>query len=177
MAATRDARVDEFDLGQRFYARGEYELAADAFARAAARAEPMRKPESRYWAGLSWLGAGNAVQARSAFEDVMASGSPLHSLAQLGAAESWELARRPERALEELNAILAEGLGEAMPTALARVAALNEARGTHEVARQARDRLLRDWPASMESAEARLHAAAASRPGGANGTASRAAAR
>src|SRR6266436_7212957 len=90
--------ADDFDAGQRHYARGEYRQAADAFGRAAARLEPARKPEARYWSGLSWLGAGDAVQARSAFEDVIAAGSPRRAFAELGMAQSWELAGQGDRA-------------------------------------------------------------------------------
>ncbi|HYM79963.1 MAG TPA: hypothetical protein VEY91_00975, partial [Candidatus Limnocylindria bacterium] len=45
-------------LGQLHFARAEYREAANAFARAAARLHPARKPEARYWAGVSWLALG-----------------------------------------------------------------------------------------------------------------------
>ncbi len=149
---------DEFELGLLHYARGEYRQAADAFARAGARLEPGRKPAARYWTGLSWLGTGDAEQARSAFEDVLSSASSLHPLAALGLAHSWELAHRPERALETLSALTREAAGEAAPAALARLAALSSADGQVDVARKAQERLLRDYPASMEAAAARLAA-------------------
>ena len=150
---------DEFELGQLHYARGEYVQAADAFGRAAARLEPGKKPEARYWTGLSWLGAGNPVQARSAFEDVAASSSARRSLARLGLAQSWDAAGRPDRAMEALNALLAESdLGEAGPAALARTAALATTRGDAGLAARARSRLVREYPASMEAATVHLTA-------------------
>ena len=62
-------------LGQLHYARGEYRQAADAFARAAARLQPARKPEARYWAGLSWIALKDPQQARASLEEVVSSGS------------------------------------------------------------------------------------------------------
>ena len=149
---------DEFDLGLFHYARGEYRQAADSFARAGARLEPGRKPAARYWTGLSWLGAGDAEQARSAFEDVLSSGSSLRPLGELGLAHAWELAHRPERALETLIELTRGEAGEAAPAALARLSALASAAGQVEVARRAQERLVRDFPASMEAAAARLAA-------------------
>jgi len=78
-------------LGRLHYARGEYALAADAFARAAARLEPARKHEARYWAGLSWIALGRPAQARALLEEVAGSGSPRVPEARLGAAQAWEL--------------------------------------------------------------------------------------
>jgi tetratricopeptide (TPR) repeat protein len=157
---------DEFELGQLHYARGEYVQAADAFGRAAARLEPSRKPEARYWTGLSWLGAGNPVQARSAFEDVIASSSSRRTLARLGLAQSWDAAGRADRSLEALNALLAEpDLGEAGPAALARTASIAAARGDAGLAGRAQSRLARDYPSSMEAAAIHLSAPPAeSRP-------------
>src|SRR5947207_755314 len=63
-------------LGQLHYARGEYRPAAEAFSRAAARLDPARKPEARYWAGLAWLALGDPGQARAAFEELSKPGSP-----------------------------------------------------------------------------------------------------
>ena len=147
---------EEFDLGLRHFARGEYRQAADAFARAGARWEPARKPLARYWAGLSWLATADAPQARSAFEDVAATESPLKALAQLGLASSWEVAKRPDRALETLEALTRGAAGEAGATALSRLAALARSAGEPDVARRATDRLLREYPASLEAAAARL---------------------
>src|SRR5262245_26063064 len=55
-------------LGRYHFARGEYRDAVAAFARGSARLEPGRKPEARYWIGLSWLGLGDPAQARAALE-------------------------------------------------------------------------------------------------------------
>jgi tetratricopeptide (TPR) repeat protein len=148
-------------LGQVHFARGEYRLAADAFARAAARLDPTRKPEARYWVGLSWLGLGDPNQARAALEEVADSDSPRRALARLGVAEAWELAGRPERARQILEALLAGDPGEAGPPALARLAALADAAHQPELARTTRERLMRDYPASDEAAGARLAPAAA----------------
>ena len=147
-------------LGQLHFARGEYRLAADAFARAAARLDPARKPEARYWVGLSWLGLGDPNQARAALEEVADSESPRRSLARLGIAQAWELAGRPERARQTLEALLAGDPGEAGAPALARLAALADAAHQPEVSRSARERLMRDYPASNEAAGARLAPAA-----------------
>lgn len=143
-------------LGQLHFARGEYRLAADAFARAAARLDPARKPEARYWVGLSWLGLGDPNQARAALEEVADSDSPRRSLARLGIAQAWELAGRPERARQTLETLLAGDPGEAGPPALARLAALAGAAHQPEAERSARERLMRDYPASDEAAGARL---------------------
>jgi tetratricopeptide (TPR) repeat protein len=148
--------ADEFDAGQMHFARGEYRLAADAFARAGARLDPARKPGARYWSGLSWLGANDPVQARSAFEDVIASSPPLRPFATLGLAQSWDLARRPDRVLDVLSQLLASGSGEAMPAALARFAELAGAKGRAQDAKRAEERLQRDWPSSMEASALRL---------------------
>jgi tetratricopeptide (TPR) repeat protein len=146
----------EFDSGLFHYARGEYRQAADAFDRSGARLEPGRKPLARYWCGLSWLGGGDLVRARSAFEDVAAVDSPWRSLAQLGLANAWEAARRPDRAMQTLASLMRDDPGEAGATALARWSALAAADGQVDVARRAHDRLLREFPASIEAASARL---------------------
>jgi tetratricopeptide (TPR) repeat protein len=159
-SATREiGPADEFDAGQMHFARGEYRQAADAFARAGARLDPARKPGARYWSGLSWLGANDAEQARSAFEDVIASSPALRSLATLGLAQSWELAGREDRALDVLSGLLVSGSGEAMPAALARFAEMAGAMGRAQDAKRAGERLQRDWPASMEASALRLAAA------------------
>jgi len=143
-------------LGQLHYARGEYRLAAEAFSRAAARLDPSRKPEARYWMGLSWLGLGDPNQARAALEDVAAGDSPRRALAQLGVAEAWELAGRADRAQFTLASLLDSDPGEAGPAALSRLAALADAAQQPDVARKARERLMREYPASFEAAGARL---------------------
>src|SRR5205807_2400748 len=55
-------------LGRYHFARGEYRDAVAAFARSSARLEPSRKPDARYWMGLSWLGLGEPAQARATLE-------------------------------------------------------------------------------------------------------------
>jgi cell division septation protein DedD len=151
----------EFEFGQRHYARGEYRQAAEHFALAAARLQPALKPRARYWAGLSWLGAGETTQARAAFEDVIESGAPEVPLARLGIALCWEAERRPDQAEETLARLVLTEMGEAGPTALAHLAALAHARGDPERERRAHDRLVREYPTSMEAAEARIEVAQA----------------
>lgn len=151
-----DAAEAALLLGQLQYARGEYRRAAETFARAAARLDPARKPEARYWTGLAWLGAGEPDQTRAALEEVASGGGPRHAPALLAVAQAWELARRPERVTETLTALLLGDPGEAGPAALERLAALAERDGDENQARKARERLLADYPRSMEAAAARL---------------------
>ena len=153
-------------LGHLHFARGEYREAAAAFARAAARLDPTRKPEARYWAGLSWLGLGEPVQARAALEEVSSVPGPRRIDAMLGIAQAWELARRPERALELLMPLLDTELSESGPAVLERIATLAERASRPEVARSARARLLRDYPRSIEAASARLSLASATQATG-----------
>jgi tetratricopeptide (TPR) repeat protein len=153
-------------LGQLHYMRGEYRDAAAAFGRAAARLDPARKPDARYWAGLSWLGLGDAAQARAALEEVARTSGTRRTEASLGVAQAWDLARRPERALEVIDPLADQNLGETGPALLERLAALDERMGRAEPAHRARLRLLREYPRSTEAAAARLTlAAAAPRPG------------
>ncbi len=142
-------------LGQLHYARGEYRRAAEAFARAAARLEPARKPEARYWAGLARLALGEADQARAALDEVAAAGGPRRSEAMLAQAQAWDLAQRPARAVEVLTVLLDMDPGEVGATALDMAAALAERDGHEDQARKARERLLRDYPRSFEAAAAR----------------------
>jgi len=142
-------------LGQLHYARGEYRRAAGAFARAAARLEPARKPEARYWAGLAWLALGEPNQARAALDEVAAADGPRKPQAMLAQAQTWELAQRPARAAEVLSILVDGTPGEAGPAALERAAALAERDGHDEEARKVRERLLRDYPRSIEAAAAR----------------------
>lgn len=139
-------------LGHLHYARSEYTQAAAAFSRAAARLDPARKPEARYWAGLSWLGMREADQARSAFEEVAASPSPRRAEAQLGLAFAYELEGKNDRALEALSRLLRGDPGEAGPAALERTIALAERLHRNDLARTARARLARTYPRSIEAA-------------------------
>ena len=151
-------------LGRLHYARGEYRRAAEAFARAAARLDPARKPEARYWAGLAWLALGDANQARSMLDEVAASSGPRRADAMLAQVQAWDLAKRPERSTETLATLLSGDPGEVGPAALERAASLAERDGQEDRARQARERLLRDYPRSIEAAAARLAVFAASTP-------------
>jgi tetratricopeptide (TPR) repeat protein len=155
-------------LGALHFARGEYREAVNAYSRAAARLDPARKSEARYWAGLSWLGLGEPTQARSALEEVVRGGGARRVAALLGLAQAWELSQRPERALEVLEALLHDDLGEVGPAILERAAALAEHARKLEQARRARERLLRDYPRSIEAAAARLALARAADPAGAS---------
>jgi cell division septation protein DedD len=158
-AAVQLTPQGEFDLGQRFYAGGEYRQAAEHFGLAAARLQPALKPRARYWAGLGWLGASETTQARAAFEDVIESGAAEVPLARLGIALCWEAEKRPDRAEETLARLVPTEMGEAGPAALAHLAALAHARGDADRERRAHDRLVREYPASMEAAEARIELA------------------
>jgi tetratricopeptide (TPR) repeat protein len=142
-------------LGYLHTARGEYRPAAEALARAAARLDPTRKPEARYWLGLAWLALGETHQARAALEEVAAVDGPRRAPARLALAQTWELARRPERALEILERLAVEEPGEFTPAALERLAALQDGSGHPDRARSARERLMAEFPRSMEAASAR----------------------
>jgi len=158
-------------LGQLQYARGEYRRAVETFARAAARLDPERKPEARYLAGLSWLALGEPDQTRSALESVANGVTARRPDALLAMAQAWELAKRPDRAVEVLTGLVSGDPGEAGPAALERLAALAEHTGHADQARKSRERILAGYPRSMEAAAARLavfsapEAAAESRPG------------
>src|SRR5262249_48874926 len=123
---------------------------------AAARLDPGRKPEARYWAGLAWLALGDANQARAALDEVVGGGGLRHTEAMLAQVQAWDLAQRPEHATETLDALLAADPGEVGPAAVERSAARAEREGHEDRARQARERLLRDYPRSIEAAAARL---------------------
>jgi tetratricopeptide (TPR) repeat protein len=143
-------------LGQLHYARGEYRQAAEAFARAAARLEPALKNEARYWAGVSWLAQRDPSQARAALEEVAQSNSPRRPEAMLALAMAWETAQRPERALEVLHRLLGGDPGEAGPAALEHTVVLAEAVHLQSEARDARARLLREYPNSIEATRAAM---------------------
>jgi tetratricopeptide (TPR) repeat protein len=150
-----------YTLGQLHYARGEYRQAADAFARASARLEPARKGEARYWAGLAWLGAGDAAQARAILEEVARSDASHRALARLGIAFAWEQQQRPDQALDVLDRLVSEGAGEAGPAALAHLESVARRLGHEDQVKRARERLLREWPNSLEAARLRGVATAA----------------
>lgn len=139
-------------LGRYEYARGEYRPAANAFTRAAARVEPARKPEARYWAGLAWFALGDLERARGALEEVARAGSPRSNEARLALAQVWEAGGRSDRALEELQGLLDGDPGEAGATALAMQYEVATAQHREAEAQRAAERLLRDYPQSLEAA-------------------------
>jgi len=163
-----DAAEAALTLGRLHYARGEYRQAAAGFERATPRSDPARRGEAHYWTGLAWLGAGEVGQARVVFEEAARSDSPRRPEALLGVALCWEAVRRPERALETLQTLLAGEPGEAGPAALERVAILATRLDRPELARRARERLAKDYPRSIEAVRAvragATGAARASRP-------------
>ncbi|MGH7743037.1 MAG: SPOR domain-containing protein, partial [Candidatus Eiseniibacteriota bacterium] len=116
---------------------------------------------ARYWAALSWLGAGETTQARAAFEDVIDASVLETPLARLGIALCWETEHQPERAEETLARMVPTEMSEAGPAALAHLAALAHVRGDTDRQRRANERLVREYPASMEAAEARIEVARA----------------
>ena len=154
-------------LGALHFARGEYREAVTAYARAAARLDPARKAEARYWAGLAWLGLGEPTQARASLEEVALDRSPRRVEAVLGIAQAWELSQRPERAYDALASIAEGDLGEAGAAVLERAAALAERLNRPDQARRARERLLARYPRSIEAAAARLEFAQAEASAGA----------
>ncbi|MBI1795999.1 MAG: SPOR domain-containing protein [Candidatus Eisenbacteria bacterium] len=153
-------------LGRLHAARGEYRPAAEAFARAAARLDPARKPEARLWLGFAWLALGATDQARAALDEVASVPGPHRAAARLALAQAWDAARRPDRAAAVLEGLLADDPGEAAPAALDRLATLDDDAGHADRARRLRERLLRDFPRSIEAAAARraVFSAAAARP-------------
>jgi tetratricopeptide (TPR) repeat protein len=139
-------------LGRYEYARGEYRPAAIAFARAGARLEPARKSEARYWAGLGWFALGDLERARGALEEVARAGGLRRAEAQLALAQVWEANGRSDRAVEELDALLAGEPGEPGATALAMQYEIATAQHRDADAQRAAERLLREYPKSMEAA-------------------------
>ena len=153
-------------LGRLHLTRAEYREAVAAFGRAAARLDPARKPEARYWLGIAWLGLGMATQARAALEEAVREPSPWRADALLALARTWEMSRRPERALEAIEAALREPPGACAPALIERHAALSEAAGRHEAAERTRERLLMEYPRSIEAAAARRARLAVAEAGG-----------
>jgi tetratricopeptide (TPR) repeat protein len=158
-ARGREAAEVAFTLGQYHYARGEYRQAADAFSRAAARFEPARKPDARYWVGMCALAVRDAPQARAVLEEVAQSPGPRRAEASYGVALAWELSERPDRVHETLVRLLDGGAGETTPAALEKLAATAARLGRADEARRAFERLRREWPHSIEAARAPVVAA------------------
>lgn len=139
-------------LGQFHFARGEYAQALAAFERAANQTSRSDRGEVRYWQGLTHMGLAQPSAAREAFAEAARMTSARRSLARLGVAQALEAEGRAPLAFDELQKLLAGDAGEAGPAALAAFASLAE-RSRHPVdARQARGRLLREYPASVEAA-------------------------
>ena len=143
-------------LGRLHYARGEYRPAAEAFSRAAARLDPAHKMEARYWMGLSWLALGDAGQARAVFEEIAQQDSTRRTEARLGAALAWEQAHHPDRAFEILAPLVHEAQGEIAPAVLERAISVADQLDRPDVASAARQRLLHEFPRSIEAARAGL---------------------
>jgi tetratricopeptide (TPR) repeat protein len=154
-ARTPEATEALLTLAQLHYARGAYRPAAECYARAAARLEPAIKPEARYWSGLAWLALSESERARASLDEVAAAPGPRQAAAMLAQAQLWELGQRPARAEGVLTMLLAGDPGEVGPVALERSAALAETQGHVDEARIARERLLREYPRSIEAAAAR----------------------
>lgn len=138
-------------LGHLHMARAEYRLAADAFGRAAAGFDPPHKDEALYWTGIAWLGVPDARRARAKLQEVESDATPRRNDATLGIAIAWSLEGHPDRALKILTRLVAKNPGESGPAALERLAALADRSGGRDVARRARERLLRDYPRSFEA--------------------------
>ena len=142
-------------LGQLHFARGEYRDAGRAFARAGAQLDLARRPRARYLAGLSWMALREFERARAALQEAAVENSPVRAGARLALAQSWEASGRADRAFEELRFLMTEGPGEWGASALAmqRELALHMRRDA--AARRAGERLLRDYPTSMEATRMR----------------------
>jgi len=151
-------------LGEYHFARGEYRQAGDAFARAAARLAPTRKAEARYWAGLCALATKQPENARAVLEEVAQSGSPRRREALLGVALAWEMGGRDDRALDQIESLLETDAGEAGPAALEHGAALAARAGRRDLARRYTERLLKQYPESIEAARVQPVQAAVAGP-------------
>jgi len=149
----RSARAAEAAmlLGDLHVARAEYRLAADAFARAAAGFDPVRKNEALYREGIAWLGASDPRRARAVLEEVGLDVAARRGEAAFGIALAWSYQNQPERALKALTRLVAKDPGEVGAAALERLAALADRLRQPGVARGARDRLRREYPRSFEA--------------------------
>ena len=152
-------------LGQLYLARGEYREAAELYARTAARLDPARKDEARYWQGIAWLALNQPAPARAALEEVARGGGPRRAAAQLGVAQAWEMAGQPRRAYDAITQLLEWGQSDVEPAALERAIALGEKLDHPDEARRARERLLRIYPRSIEAAATRVSFAGAEEAG------------
>lgn len=151
---TFEAGQAAFTLGQLHFARGEYRGAAESWVRAAARLDPARKAEARYWAGLAWMAVPDLDQARGQLEEVERVEGPRSGDARLALAAIATRRGRTDEARDLIERLLASHPGEAAPAALEQLAALDEAAGRSDLAARSRARLEKDYPESMEAAVA-----------------------
>lgn len=163
MGRSQAAGAVAFELGRFHFARGEYRQAALSLGRAAARLEPDRKTEARYFQGLALLALQQPAEARVTLEEVARAAPTRRADAALAISHAWEQDGRPDRALEVLERLLREGAGETAPAALERAAQFALQLGRADQARRAAERLAREYPGSVEAA--RLRGGAAATPG------------
>jgi tetratricopeptide (TPR) repeat protein len=140
--------------GQFHYARGEYELAATAFLRASSRLTGAERGSARYGWALAMLALGRPGAARPAFDEAAQSAAPERALARLGSAQCWDAEGEPQRAFTALQQLLGDEPGEAAPAALERLAAIATRLHRDHDADEAKRRLVRDFPRSLEAARA-----------------------
>ena len=143
-----------YALGQFRYARGEFEPAAGAFLRAAARLGGEERTSARYGWALATFALGHAAAARAAFAEVAREGGPFKSLGELGEAQCLVAQGETEPAFAALQKLLAGEPGEAGPPALEALAALADRTHRDLDAAEARRRLAREYPRSLEAARA-----------------------
>jgi tetratricopeptide (TPR) repeat protein len=155
LGRSQEAGEVALELGGFHFARGEYRQAAETLARAAARLEPSRKPEARYWQGLSQLALQQSTEARVTLEEVARTSQALRPAAMLGISWAWEQAGRPDRALDTLEDLVDGKPGESGPAALERIATLASGLGRSDLVRRATARLVREYPGSVEAARSR----------------------
>ena len=138
-------------LGHLHLIRGEYRLAADAFTRAAAGFELARKDEALYWGGIAWLGVPDRGRARALFDQVAFDNGARRDEATLGIALSLIEDNHPERALKFLGRLTGKRAAECTAGALGATAAAAGRTGDQGLAKRARERLLREYPRSLEA--------------------------
>lgn len=141
-----------FHLGSWHLARGEYGQARAAYLRAA----PRLAGDDRHWARIgaarAALAMGAAAEARTAASDALRAGPEVRAAARMATAQALELEGHRTQALELYSKLLSDRPGELGASALERAAVLHQALQHAEAAREARARLLREYPASPEAA-------------------------
>lgn len=155
LPAARPEADAQMVLGHLYFARGEYRQAATAFARAGANMDAARRPEARYRAGLCWLALGAHERARAALQEAAVEESRVRAASRLALAQSWEATGRSDRALDELQFLLNDRPGDWTAAALAMQRELALRLHRTATARQAGERLLREYPNSMEATRLR----------------------